>query len=72
MLIGDKNEKKRLIPRGGGVLVWATTLAFATVFWLVLKIEPTNKLSQFLNFVSRAETFIPMGTLFFGSILGLS
>ena len=67
----EENEKKRLVPRGGGILVWATTLTFATVFWLVLKIEPTNKLSQFLNFVSRAETFIPLGTLFFGSILGL-
>jgi phospho-N-acetylmuramoyl-pentapeptide-transferase len=67
----EENEKKRLVPRGGGVLIWATTLLFAGIFWLVLKIEPTSKLSQFLNFVSRGETFIPLGTLFFGSILGL-
>lgn len=66
-----ENERKRLVPRAGGVLIWFVTLSFATFFWIVLKIDPESKISQFLNFVSRKETFIPLGTLFFGSMLGL-
>jgi phospho-N-acetylmuramoyl-pentapeptide-transferase len=67
----QENEKKRLIPRAGGILIWFTTLTFATFFWILLKTEPESRLYQFLNFISRKETFIPLGTLFFGSILGL-
>jgi len=66
----EENEKKRLVPRAGGLLIWITTLAFAVFFWILLKIEPTSKIFQFLNFVDRSETFIPIGTLFFSSILG--
>jgi phospho-N-acetylmuramoyl-pentapeptide-transferase len=57
-------------PRAGGVLVWVTTIGLALFFWIILKIESTP-LTQFLNFIDRRETFIPLGTLFFGSILGL-
>lgn len=67
----EENERQRLVPRAGGILIWFTTLTFATFFWILLKIEPTSRLTQFLNFVSRKETFIPLGTLFFGSIIGL-
>jgi phospho-N-acetylmuramoyl-pentapeptide-transferase len=67
----EENEKKRLVPRAGGILIWVTTLVFAGFFWLFLKFYPQNQLTQFLNFVSRQETFIPLGTLFFGSFLGL-
>jgi phospho-N-acetylmuramoyl-pentapeptide-transferase len=63
-------EEKTKTPRAGGLLIWITALVFATGFWIILKIEPDNKLTQFLNFVSRRETFIPIGTLFFGSVLG--
>ncbi len=65
-----QDEAKLQVPRAGGLLIWITTLSFATFFWIVLKIEPNSKFSQFLNFVSRKETFIPLGTLFFGSIVG--
>jgi len=66
----EENEKKRLVPRAGGILIWITALVFAVFFWILLKIEPENKTFQFLNFVSRAQTFIPIGTLFFASVLG--
>ena len=64
------DEAKMKIPRAGGILIWFTTLSFAIFFWIILKIEPTSSLTQFLNFISRSETFIPLGTLFFGSIFG--
>ena len=66
----EENEKKRLVPRAGGLLVWVTVLAFALFFWIVLKIFPENQTAQFLNFIDRKETFIPLGTLFFASIFG--
>lgn len=68
----EENEKKRIIPRAGGILIWVTTIFLAVVFWLFLKADPSNKLAQFLNFVDRRETFIPIGALFFASLLGLA
>ena len=66
----EENEKKRLVPRAGGLLIWVTVLVFALFFWVVLKMFPENQTAQFLNFIDRRETFIPLGTLFFASIFG--
>jgi phospho-N-acetylmuramoyl-pentapeptide-transferase len=65
----DKDEAKVKVPRAGGILVWATTIAFALFFWFVMKIE-TNPTTQFLNIIDRRQTFIPLGTLFFAAIAG--
>ena len=67
----EENEKTRLIPRGGGILIWVTTIIFGLFFWMVLKIDPDSKLTQFMNFISRKQTFIPLATLFFGAVFGL-
>lgn len=64
------DEAKMKIPRAGGLLVWFVAIIFAVFFWILLKIQPENKLFQYLNFVSRAQTFIPIGTLFFGCLFG--
>lgn len=74
----QKDEAKMQVPRAGGLLIWITTISFATLLWLLLKIEPTvlfglekdNKTFEFLNFISRRQTFIPIATLFFASVLG--
>jgi phospho-N-acetylmuramoyl-pentapeptide-transferase len=66
----DKDEAKIKVPRAGGLLIWITAIIFAMGFWIVLKADPSNKLFQFLNFVSRRWTFIPIGTLFVGSVIG--
>ena len=74
----DKDESKLQIPRAGGLLIWITTISFAVFLWLLLKVEPTvlfglepnNKTFEFLNFISRRQTFIPIATLFFASVLG--
>jgi phospho-N-acetylmuramoyl-pentapeptide-transferase len=66
----EENEKKRLVPRAGGLLIWITVIGFALFFWIFLKMFPDNQTAQFLNFIDRTETFIPIGTLFFASIFG--
>jgi phospho-N-acetylmuramoyl-pentapeptide-transferase len=52
-------------------LIWLTTLTFALFFWVFLKIDQDSKLTQFLNFISRRQTFIPFATIFFGALFGL-
>jgi phospho-N-acetylmuramoyl-pentapeptide-transferase len=67
----DQDEAKLKVPRAGGLLIWITSLAFALFFWFILKVSPDgNKTAEFLNFIDRRETFIPIGTLFFASIFG--
>lgn len=65
----DQDESKQKIPRAGGILIWVTALAITLTFWVVFKIE-NNETTQFLNFLDRRQTFIPLGTLFFAAIVG--
>lgn len=69
-----EEEKKTLTPRAGGILIWGTTLIIAVVFFLALKlIKPAtgSDLGEFLNFIDSRQTFIPMGVLILGALLGL-
>jgi phospho-N-acetylmuramoyl-pentapeptide-transferase len=67
----DEDESKRQVPRAGGLLITITTISFAMIFWIYLKLDAESKLAQFLNFVNRKQTFIPIAALFFGSFFGL-
>lgn len=64
------NEVNRKVPRAGGLLIWMTTVGIALFFWFFLKLEGENKTFQFLNFIDRKTTWIPIGTLVFSAILG--
>ncbi|GAB4148601.1 MAG: phospho-N-acetylmuramoyl-pentapeptide-transferase [Patescibacteria group bacterium] len=67
-------ETDQRVPRAGGLLIWITTLGVAAFFWVLLKIssEPSDPIAlfEFLNFVGRRQTVIPLATLVFGSIVG--
>lgn len=67
----EEAEARKTIPRGGGILVWVTTLAIALVGWMILQFDLSSQSFQFINFVDRRETFIPLGTLLFASLVGL-
>lgn len=57
-------------PTMGGILVWGTVLIMAFAFSLaanLLRVEPWLT----LNFLSRAETLLPIGALFASAIVGL-
>ncbi len=62
------HERKSGTPTAGGVIIWGTVLALAFVFWLLSMIfdGPWKQ----LNFVNRAETYLPMAALGFAGILG--
>lgn len=56
-------------PTMGGVIVWGTVLGLGLFFW-VFDIF-FDGFFNYLNFVNRAETFLPIAALIIGSFLGL-
>lgn len=61
--------KKEGTPTMGGLLIWLATVAVALLFW-ILSLFFDGIFSR-LNFLSRAQTFLPLGILVFSAILGL-
>ncbi len=71
--IFNKLHKKRetTVPRGGGILIWATVLIIIFLFFILSKFSNIWWLEK-LNFLSRGETWLPLFTLVTGSLVGLS
>ncbi len=58
------------VPCVGGIIVWASVLLSVLFFYLISIIFPNTLVSEF-NFFSRSQTFIPIGVLILGALLGL-
>ncbi|MFC1629861.1 hypothetical protein ACFL11_01430, partial [Patescibacteria group bacterium] len=58
-------------PRFGGVLIWTTTLILAFLFFGLAKITDIWWFDK-LNFLSRSQTWLPLFTLVFASLVGLA
>jgi phospho-N-acetylmuramoyl-pentapeptide-transferase len=54
----------------GGVLVWGTTLVLALFFLLIGQQWPDSRLGH-LNFLTRAQTLLPLGALVASALVGL-
>lgn len=63
-------EKEVNTPRMGGIVIWASAFIVITVVWITSHIFPTETTIK-LDFLSRNQTWIPLATLLFGSIVGL-
>ena len=57
------------VPRMGGILIWATTLIVALLFW-GLSFILSDPLFAKLNFLSRGQTWVPLGILLAGAFVG--
>lgn len=57
-------------PRGGGILIWLTILILIFLFFILSFIKDPWWLKK-LNFLSRAETWLPLFTLVITSLIGL-
>lgn len=57
-------------PTMGGILIWFTVLCFSLFFYFVALWFPGSWLAGF-NFLSRPETFLPLGVLVASAIIGL-
>lgn len=62
-------ERETKAPRMGGILIWATTLITALLFF-ILNLLNNNDFSK-LNFLSRSQTWVPLGVLIAGALVGL-
>ena len=62
------HENKEGTPTMGGILIWGATLILALCFW-ILSLFFDGVFTD-LNFLSRSQTFLPLGALIFSAILG--
>jgi phospho-N-acetylmuramoyl-pentapeptide-transferase len=67
---GLHKEKEVSTPRMGGLLIWITVLLITFLFFILSLLFPNTWLAQF-NFLTRAETWLPLFTLVAASIIGL-
>jgi phospho-N-acetylmuramoyl-pentapeptide-transferase len=58
-------------PRMGGILIWGTTIIVALLFWVLSLVFFDQSLFTKLNFLSRNQTWVPLGILFAGALVGL-
>ncbi len=63
-------ERETKAPRMGGILIWATTILVALIFWTLPRFLADPLFSK-LNFLSREQTWVPLGILFAGAMVGL-
>ncbi len=64
------HAKKSGTPTMGGLLIWLTTLIFASLFFYLAWLFPGSFLGK-LNFLSRTETLLPLGALVASALVGL-
>ncbi|MEI6478750.1 MAG: hypothetical protein WCO18_00510 [bacterium] len=62
-------EKEVGTPRLGGIIIWASAILTALIFWTIAKIFPMS--AGRLDFISRNQTWIPLATLAVGAIIGM-
>ncbi len=63
-------DREVSVPRLGGVLIWATTIALALIIWLVAYATDSSFWDK-ANFLSRNQTWLPLFILLAASVLGL-
>lgn len=64
------HASKQGTPTMGGILIWGTTLILATLFWALDRVFGLAFFHH-LNFLTRAETLLPLGALIAASLVGL-
>ncbi len=63
-------KRETSVPRGGGVLIWFSVSLVIIFFFFLSKFHSPWWLKK-LNYLSRAQTWLPLFTLISGSLIGL-
>jgi phospho-N-acetylmuramoyl-pentapeptide-transferase len=58
-------------PTMGGILIWGSTILTVLLFWL-LDVLWGGGFFRSMNFLTRQQTLLPLGSLLFGAIIGLA
>ena len=64
-------EREVSVPRGGGLVIWISVLIIIFLFFALSYLSHPWWLGK-LNFLSRAETWLPLFTLVIAAIVGLA
>lgn len=64
------HQKKEGTPTGGGIIIWSTVLGLAAIFGIFDNLFDGH-VWGYLNFISRPETFLPLGALAGAAVIGL-
>lgn len=63
------HKGKAETPTMGGIIIWATVLGLAALFFVADKFF--DGFATYFNFVDRAETYLPLAALFVAALVGL-
>ncbi len=63
------HKNKSQTPTMGGVIIWLTVLGLAILFFILEK--TIDGFAGYFDFVNRAETYVPLASLFLAAIVGL-
>lgn len=69
-IFSELHAHKAGTPTMGGILIWGTVLILIFFFYFLAKMFPGD-IFQYFNFLSRAETLLPLGALLAAAIIGL-
>jgi len=64
------HQEKEGTPTMGGLLIWVTVLIFSLLFFYLAKVINLDFFQQ-LNFLSRSQTLLPLGSLVAAALVGL-
>ena len=63
-------DKEVGTPKMGGTIIWGSVFITIFALWAFASLFP-NSITEKLNFLSRNQTWLPLFTLFVGSLIGL-
>lgn len=69
-IFSELHAHKAGTPTMGGILIWGTVAILMGFFYLLANFFPGD-VFQYFNFLSRAETLLPLGALLAAAIIGL-
>jgi phospho-N-acetylmuramoyl-pentapeptide-transferase len=69
-LFSKMHAHKAGTPTMGGILIWFTVLFFSILFFYLAKLFPFDIFVS-LNFLTRAETLLPLGAIVASALVGL-
>src|SRR3989338_3840568 len=64
------HAKKTGTPTMGGIMIWFVVLSISIIFFILAIAFPDSQFEK-LNFLTREQTYLPLGILIFAAIVGL-
>ncbi|MEX2054381.1 MAG: phospho-N-acetylmuramoyl-pentapeptide-transferase [Candidatus Colwellbacteria bacterium] len=68
-IFSSLHKKKEGTPTMGGITIWLTLIVVTGTFWFLAHLY--NGFWDYLNFIDRAETFLPLAAFLIAALLGL-